>query len=65
MKFGVTVFPGSNCDHDTYNVIESIAHQPVTFLWHETTVAHDMLHSVRVRSGVSRGNAPGADVADA
>jgi len=21
MKFGVLVFPGSNCDHDTYNVI--------------------------------------------
>ncbi len=36
MKFGVLVFPGSNCDHDTYNVIESIAHQPVTMLWHES-----------------------------
>ena len=34
MKFGVLVFPGSNCDHDTYHVIEAIAHQPVTFLWH-------------------------------
>jgi phosphoribosylformylglycinamidine synthase subunit PurQ / glutaminase len=34
MKFGVLVFPGSNCDHDTYNVIAEIAHQPVTFLWH-------------------------------
>lgn len=34
MKFGVLVFPGSNCDHDTYNVIGSLLHQPVTFLWH-------------------------------
>lgn len=34
MKFGVLVFPGSNCDHDTYNVIEALAHQPVTYLWH-------------------------------
>jgi phosphoribosylformylglycinamidine synthase len=34
MKFGVLVFPGSNCDHDTYNVIDALAHQPVTFLWH-------------------------------
>lgn len=34
MKFGVLVFPGSNCDHDTYNVIDAIAKQPVTFLWH-------------------------------
>ena len=36
MKFGVLVFPGSNCDHDTYNVISEIAHQPVTFLWHDS-----------------------------
>jgi phosphoribosylformylglycinamidine synthase I len=36
MKFGVLVFPGSNCDHDTYHVIREIAHQPVTFLWHES-----------------------------
>ena len=36
MKFGVLVFPGSNCDHDTSNVIEQVAHQPVTMLWHES-----------------------------
>ncbi|HZY73232.1 MAG TPA: phosphoribosylformylglycinamidine synthase subunit PurQ [Edaphobacter sp.] len=34
MKFGVLVFPGSNCDHDTHHVVETIAHQPVTYLWH-------------------------------
>jgi phosphoribosylformylglycinamidine synthase subunit PurQ / glutaminase len=36
MKFGVLVFPGSNCDYDTYNVLAEIAHQPVTFLWHDS-----------------------------
>src|ERR1700744_3426708 len=36
MKFGVLVFPGSNCDHDTYNVVEPIAHQRVTFLGHDS-----------------------------
>ena len=36
MKFGVLVFPGSNCDHDTYNVLAEVAHQPVTFLWHDS-----------------------------
>ncbi|MGB0065443.1 MAG: phosphoribosylformylglycinamidine synthase subunit PurQ [Terracidiphilus sp.] len=36
MKFGVLVFPGSNCDHDTYNVIAEIAKQPVEFLWHDS-----------------------------
>jgi phosphoribosylformylglycinamidine synthase len=39
MKFGVIVFPGSNCDHDTYHVISAIAHEPVTFLWHQS---HDL-----------------------
>ncbi len=36
MKFGVLVFPGSNCDHDTYNVLASVVHQPVEFLWHDS-----------------------------
>ncbi len=39
MKFGVITFPGSNCDHDAYWVASEVAHQPVTFLWHET---HDL-----------------------
>ncbi len=39
MKFGVLVFPGSNCDHDAYWTIQHVAKQPVTFLWHE---AHDL-----------------------
>jgi phosphoribosylformylglycinamidine synthase subunit PurQ / glutaminase len=37
MKFGVLVFPGSNCDHDTYNVVDGVMGQPVTYLWHEST----------------------------
>ncbi len=36
MKFGVLVFPGSNCDHDAYHVISDLAQQPVTFLWHDS-----------------------------
>jgi phosphoribosylformylglycinamidine synthase I len=36
MKFGVLVFPGSNCDHDTFHVIADVAKQPVTFLWHDS-----------------------------
>src|ERR1700744_4611800 len=37
MKFGVLVFPGSNCDHDTANVLEKIAGQPVAMLWHDSS----------------------------
>jgi phosphoribosylformylglycinamidine synthase len=36
MKFGVIIFPGSNCDQDAYWTIQQVAKQPVTFLWHET-----------------------------
>jgi len=39
MKFGVIIFPGSNCDHDAYWTIQNVAKQPVTFLWHES---HDL-----------------------
>ena len=36
MKFGVLVFPGSNCDHDTYHVIAEVAGRPAAMLWHES-----------------------------
>ena len=39
MKFGVIIFPGSNCDHDAFWTIQQVARQPVTFLWHES---HDL-----------------------
>ncbi len=34
-KFGVVVFPGSNCDHDAYHVLRSEFRQEVVFLWHK------------------------------
>lgn len=36
MKFGVVVFPGSNCDHDAYYALAAVLHQPVRFLWHQS-----------------------------
>lgn len=36
MKVGVIVFPGSNCDHDSYYALNAVAGQPATFLWHES-----------------------------
>jgi len=39
MKFGVIIFPGSNCDHDAYWTVQQVLKQPVTFLWHES---HDL-----------------------
>ena len=36
MKFGVVVFPGSNCDHDAYHAIGTVLGQPVEFIWHQS-----------------------------
>src|SRR5260370_8363655 len=41
MKFGVVMFPGSNCDHDTYHVISKVIGQPVDFIWHRTNSIGD------------------------
>jgi phosphoribosylformylglycinamidine synthase subunit PurQ / glutaminase len=37
MKFGVVVFPGSNCDHDAYYTLANVMHKPVEFIWHQST----------------------------
>jgi phosphoribosylformylglycinamidine synthase subunit PurQ / glutaminase len=34
-RFGVVVFPGSNCDHDAYHALKHIMQQEVEFLWHK------------------------------
>lgn len=42
MKFGVVVFPGSNCDFDTFYVLRDILNQKTVFLWHKD---HDLKNS--------------------
>jgi len=37
MKFGIVVFPGSNCDHDTYHVIKKVLGADVFYIWHKET----------------------------
>ena len=37
MKFGVVIFPGSNCDRDCYHAVESVTGKPVEFIWHQDT----------------------------
>ncbi|MBN1447360.1 MAG: phosphoribosylformylglycinamidine synthase subunit PurQ [Bacteroidetes bacterium] len=39
MKFGVVVFPGSNCDHDAYHAVKHVLGENVDFLWHKE---HDL-----------------------
>ena len=37
MKFGIVVFPGSNCDHDVYHVAKHVLGHEAAFLWHKDT----------------------------
>jgi len=41
MKFGVVVFPGSNCDYDTYHVLNNVMGVPTDFIWHKDTLLSD------------------------
>ena len=35
MKFGIVVFPGSNCEHDVYHVVKHVLGHEAAFLWHK------------------------------
>lgn len=37
MRFGVVIFPGSNCDHDMIYVLKDLMGQEVLELWHKET----------------------------
>ncbi|MDE3164711.1 MAG: phosphoribosylformylglycinamidine synthase subunit PurQ [Acidobacteriota bacterium] len=37
MKFGVIVFPGSNCDHDAFFAVGNNLGQQAEYIWHDST----------------------------
>ena len=55
MKFGVLVFPGSNCDRDVAYVTRDVLKQPTRMVWHEETDISD-LDVVVVPGGFSYGD---------
>ena len=55
MKFGVIVFPGSNCDRDVEMVTQGILNQPTRFVWHQDTDIDD-LDVIVVPGGFSYGD---------
>ena len=55
MKFGVVVFPGSNCDRDVATVTEGLLKQPTRMVWHEESDISD-LDVVVVPGGFSYGD---------
>ena len=61
MKFGVIVFPGSNCDHDAFYAVAHNLEQPVEFIWHEQTSVKGLVRGTiedlrRVFSAAQRHN---------
>ena len=42
MKFGVVVFPGSNCDHDMMHVLGNVMGAEVMELWHKDKDLHGL-----------------------
>ena len=42
IRFGVIVFPGSNCDHDAYHVAKHVFGQQTRFIWHKETHLGDV-----------------------
>jgi phosphoribosylformylglycinamidine synthase subunit PurQ / glutaminase len=37
MRFGVVVFPGSNCEMDCFHVIDKVLMEEVEYVWHQET----------------------------
>ncbi len=55
MKFGVIVFPGSNCDRDIAYILRDILHQPTRMVWHEDSDLSD-IDVVVIPGGFSYGD---------
>ncbi|KYC36644.1 phosphoribosylformylglycinamidine synthase [Scytonema hofmannii PCC 7110] len=55
MKFGVVVFPGSNCDRDVAYVTKNLMGQPTRMVWHQDTELSD-LDVVIIPGGFSYGD---------
>ena len=55
MKFGVIVFPGSNCDHDAFYAVSGNLGQNAEFIWHESADLGDV-DAVILPGGFSYGD---------
>ncbi len=55
VRFGVIVFPGSNCDHDAYHAAKHVFDQEARFIWHEEEALGDV-DVVIVPGGFSYGD---------
>ncbi|MBM2817192.1 MAG: Phosphoribosylformylglycinamidine synthase subunit PurQ [Ignavibacteria bacterium] len=56
MKFGVVMFPGSNCDHDAFYALSVNAGKDTTYLWHKDTVIPSGIDCIILPGGFSYGD---------
>lgn len=56
MKFGVVIFPGSNCDRDTVYVLRNILEQEVVTLWHKESELDKSIDAIVLPGGFSYGD---------
>ncbi len=55
LRFGILVFPGSNCDHDTEHVVQNVFGQEARLIWHKESSLGDV-DVVIVPGGFSYGD---------
>jgi len=55
MKFGVVIFPGSNCDHDAYHAVKHVVGVDAEFIWHKET-SLDGIDVILLPGGFSYGD---------
>lgn len=56
MKFGVVVFPGSNCDHDAYNSVSANLGQKAEYIWHKETAIPKGTDCIILPGGFAHGD---------
>ncbi len=55
MRFGIVVFPGSNCDQDCFHAVKDVLKQPAKYIWHKDAKLDD-LDCVILPGGFSYGD---------
>lgn len=66
-KVGIVVFPGSNCDHDIYHILNDVVNLETEYVWHtsETVEKFDAIilpggfaYADRLRAGIIAAHSP-------
>lgn len=56
MKFGIVVFPGSNCDSDCFHVISDVINQDAEYIWHHDNIDLSNFDCIILPGGFSYGD---------